>query len=370
LFCQRDLGAARPEWSYKAEAFVDLGPRFVYIVAMMYSLVRPLLFRLNPETAHHLTAVALGPASALGLTRLLTGVVPAAPRTVMGITFPNPVGLAAGMDKNGDLVDAYGGLGFGFIEVGTVTPRPQPGNPKPRLFRLPKAEAIINRMGFNNLGVDCLVANIRRRTYKGVVGVSIGKNADTPLEHAVDDYLVCLRKVYDHADFVAANVSSPNTKNLRSLQYGEELDRLLSALKSEQAALAAKSGRYVPLAMKIAPDLSNEEIEFIADALNRHAIDGVIATNTTLARAGVEGLRHGQETGGLSGAPLTQRSTEVIRSLRAALNKSIPIIGVGGILCGADARDKVEAGAALVQVYTGLIYRGPTLVAELVRALR
>lgn len=335
----------------------------------MYSLVRPILFQLNPETAHHLTALALGPASSLGLTRLLTGPVPSAPRVVMGLTFPNPVGLAAGMDKNGDLVDAYGGLGFGFIEVGTVTPRPQPGNPKPRLFRLPKAEAIINRMGFNNHGVDRLVANVSRRTYKGIVGISIGKNADTPLDHAVDDYLTCLRKVYGHADFVAANVSSPNTKNLRTLQYGEELDHLLSALKAEQKALAAESGKYVPLAMKIAPDLTDEEIEFIADALNRHAVDGVIATNTTLSRVGVEGLLHGAETGGLSGAPLTRRSTEVIRRLRGALNAAIPIIGVGGILCGADAREKIDAGAALVQVYTGLIYRGPRLVSELVRAL-
>ncbi|MBI5091523.1 MAG: quinone-dependent dihydroorotate dehydrogenase [Candidatus Hydrogenedentes bacterium] len=335
----------------------------------IYPIIRPILFQLDPETAHHLTAMALRPMSAMGITRLLTGPVPAAPRTVMGLTFPNPVGLAAGLDKNGDLVDAYGGLGFGFIEVGTVTPRPQPGNPKPRLFRLPKAEAIINRMGFNNHGVDVLVANIQRRTYKGILGVSIGKNADTPLENAVDDYLACLRKVYAHADFVAANVSSPNTKNLRTLQYGEELDHLLSALKSEQKNLAAQYGKYVPLVMKIAPDLSDDEIRFIAEALNRHEIDGVIATNTTLSRAGVEDLPHGGETGGLSGAPLTKRATEVIRAMRSALNGRIPIIGVGGIMSPQDARDKLDAGAALVQVYTGLIYRGPAFVAELVKSI-
>ena len=340
----------------------------MYIVDMMYSLVRPLLFQLNPELAHHLTAVALGPLSALGATRLLTGPIPSAPREVMGLRFPNPVGLAAGMDKNGDLVDAYGGLGFGFIEVGTVTPRAQPGNPRPRLFRLPRANAIINRMGFNNLGVDQLVTNIGRRTYKGILGISIGKNADTPLDRAVDDYLICLRKVYSHADFVAANVSSPNTKNLRTLQYGEELDHLLSSLKSEQKTLAAASGKYVPLVMKIAPDLTDEELAFIADALNRHAVDGVIATNTTLSRVGVEGLRHAEETGGLSGAPLRQRATEVIRRLRGALAPGIPIIGVGGISCAADAQEKIRAGASLVQVYTGLIYRGPRLMSELVRS--
>ncbi len=333
----------------------------------MYPLLRPLLFSLDPETAHHATLDALKTAHNLGL---LCAKHPAAnPRTVMGLTFPNPVGLAAGMDKNGTYINALAALGFGFIEVGTVTPRPQPGNPKPRLFRLPKAQAIINRMGFNNLGVDALVENVKRAKYRGILGINIGKNFDTPIEKAADDYLIGLRKVYTHASYVAINISSPNTKNLRQLQGGDELDALLEQLKAEQEHLAELHGKYVPLAVKIAPDLDKEQIQQIAALLIRHRIDSVIATNTTLSREGVENLPHGNKAGGLSGAPVREKSTAVIRELAAALNGTLPIIGVGGILSGADAVEKIQAGAALVQIYSGLIYRGPDLVGEVITAL-
>jgi dihydroorotate dehydrogenase len=334
---------------------------------VIYPLLRPLLFSLDPETAHHATLDALKTAHSLGL---LCAKHPAAnPCTVMGLTFPNPVGLAAGMDKNGTCIAALAALGFGFIEIGTVTPRPQPGNPKPRLFRLPKAQAIINRMGFNNLGVDALVENVKRAKYKGILGINIGKNFDTPIEKAADDYLICLRKVYIHASYVAINISSPNTKNLRQLQGGDELDALLEQLKAEQEHLAELHGKYVPLAVKIAPDLNQEQIQQIAALLIRHRIDGVIATNTTLSREGVENLPHGNEAGGLSGTPVREKSTAVIRELAAALNGTLPIIGVGGILSGADAVEKIQAGAALVQIYSGMIYRGPNLVGEAIKAL-
>lgn len=337
---------------------------------MLYSLIRPLLFQLDPETAHSVAAAWLNRIEKLGLARLLAGDVPVMPRSVMGLTFPNPLGLAAGMDKNGEHIDAFGALGFGHIEVGTVTPRPQRGNPRPRLFRIPQAEAIINRMGFNNDGVDRLVENIRRRRRQDVLGISIGKSADTPIEDAIGDYVYCMRKVYEHAGYIAANISSPNTKDLRALQHGSELDRLLAALKAEQRALANAQGRYVPLAAKLAPDLETEQIGIIADRLNQHEIDAVIATNTTVARDRVQGLPHAEETGGLSGAPLTRRATEVIRQLRATLKDSIPIIGVGGIMSARDAQEKLDAGAALVQIYTGLIYKGPGLVTEILRGLR
>jgi len=333
----------------------------------MYPLLRPLLFTLDPETAHHSTLDALKTAHSLGL--LCTKHPAANPRTVMGVTFPNPVGLAAGLDKNGDYIDALSALGFGFIEIGTVTPRPQPGNPKPRMFRLPEAQGIINRMGFNNLGVDALVENVKRAKYKGILGINIGKNFDTPIEKAASDYLIGLRKVYTHASYVAINISSPNTKNLRQLQGGGELDALLEQLKAEQENLAKLHGKYVPLAVKIAPDLDQEQIQQIAELLIRHRIDGVIATNTTLSREGVEGMTHGNEAGGLSGAPVREKSTAVIRELATALNGALPIIGVGGILSGADAVEKVQAGAALVQIYSGMIYRGPDLVGEAIKAL-
>jgi dihydroorotate dehydrogenase len=339
----------------------------------LYSLARPLLFSMDPEAAHHLTLPALKRAAALGLTKCLPQPKPD-PRTVMGLTFKNPVGLAAGLDKDGAYIDALNDLGFGSIEVGTVTPRAQPGNPKPRMFRLPEAHAIINRMGFNNGGVDAFVANVQAsRFYQdkaGVLGLNIGKNADTPIERAVDDYLLCLQKVYPYASYVTVNISSPNTKNLRQLQGGSELDGLLGQLKDAQSRLADQHKRYVPLALKIAPDMDGEQVKNIADALLRHKIDGVIATNTTLSRTAVQGMRHGEEAGGLSGAPVFELSTQVIRLLKAELGDALPIIGVGGIMQGADARAKFDAGARLVQLYSGLIYAGPALVRDCADALR
>jgi dihydroorotate dehydrogenase len=339
----------------------------------LYSLTRPLLFALDPETAHNLTLPALKRASALGLTRLVKKPAPD-PRTVMGITFPNPVGLAAGLDKDGAFIDALADLGFGSIEVGTVTPRPQAGNPKPRIFRLPQANAIINRMGFNNGGVDAFVANVRASKFyqdrEGVLGLNIGKNADTPIERAADDYLHCLRKVYPYASYVTVNISSPNTKNLRQLQGASELDALLSQLKGEQEKLAGQHQRYVPLVLKIAPDIDAEQIKNIADSLLRHKIDGVIATNTTLSRAAVAGMPHGEEAGGLSGAPVFELSNTVIRLLKAELGEAVPIIGVGGIMRGFDARAKIDAGASLVQLYSGLIYAGPSLIKACAASLR
>ena len=336
----------------------------------MYSLLRPALFRLAPETAHHLTLNGLNAAYSLGLSRLLAANIPGDPRTVMGLTFPNPVGLAAGLDKNGDCINGLAALGFGFIEIGTITPLPQPGNPRPRLFRLPEASAIINRMGFNNEGVDALLANVARANYQGILGINIGKNAATPIENAADDYLICLRKVYAHASYVTVNISSPNTKNLRQLQDETALNDLLAQLKAEQQKLADLHGKYVPVALKIAPDMEGEQITQIARLLMQHSIDGVIATNTTLSREGVENLPHGNETGGLSGAPVRDKSTAVIRQLAADLQGALPIIGVGGILNGTDAAEKITAGAALVQIYSGLIYRGPELVAECAAALK
>lgn len=335
----------------------------------MYGLLRPLLFRLDAERAHHLTLDALQVVQRLGLGALFPVPPACRARRVMGLEFPNPVGLAAGLDKNGAYIDALAALGFGFIEVGTVTPRPQPGNPQPRLFRIPEAQAIVNRFGFNNDGVDALVENVRRAKYRGILGINIGKNFDTPNERAVDDYLICLRKVYAHASYVTVNISSPNTKNLRQLQEKEALQALLAALKTEQATLADSHGRYVPVALKIAPDLMPEQVVEIADLLLQNRIDAVIATNTTLARDGVAGLQHADEAGGLSGAPVREKSTAVIRQLSLALGGEIPIIGVGGILQGSDAAEKIKAGAGLVQLYSGLIYRGPALVNEVCRAL-
>ncbi|WP_426190218.1 quinone-dependent dihydroorotate dehydrogenase [Massilia sp. DWR3-1-1] len=339
---------------------------------LLYALTRPLLFALDPETAHNLTLPALRRAAALGLTRALPK--PADDRrTVMGIDFPNPVGLAAGLDKDGAYIDGLAALGFGSIEIGTVTPRPQAGNPRPRMFRLPAAHAIINRMGFNNGGVDAFVANVQASKFyqnkEGVLGLNIGKNADTPIERAADDYLACLRKVYPYASYVTVNISSPNTKNLRQLQGASELDALLAQLKLAQSQLADQYKRYVPLTLKIAPDIDGEQVKEIAAALLRHRIDGVIATNTTLSRTAVDGMPHGQEAGGLSGAPVFELSNRVIRALRAELGDALPIIGVGGIMQGADARAKIDAGAALVQLYSGLIYAGPALVRDCAAAI-
>ena len=341
---------------------------------MLYDFARPFIFTLDPETAHHIAFSNLNRAHALGLTGLLRPRVADDPVEAIGLRFPNPVGLAAGLDKNAAHIDALADFGFGFIEVGTVTPRPQPGNPAPRLFRLPKAAALINRMGFNNDGLDCFVTNVAASRARHVVlGLNIGKNADTPIEHALDDYLIGLRRIYplllDRPGYVAVNISSPNTKNLRSLQGGAELAALLKGLRKARRQLADEHGKRVPLAVKIAPDLDDAELPRIADALVSHEVDAVIATNTTLARDGVAGLPHADETGGLSGAPLTARSTEVVRLLAKHLKEAMPVIGVGGIMCGVDAVDKIAAGATLVQLYTGIVYRGPTLVGECRRAI-
>ncbi len=327
---------------------------------MRYTLLRPLLFKLSPETAHRVTFSLLENARKLRLLPDHPIICP--PRKVMNLDFPNPIGLAAGLDKNGEYLDVLAALGFGFIEIGTVTPRPQPGNPKPRIFRLPQAQAVINRMGFNNQGVDAMIENIRRSDYQGILGINIGKNFDTPIENAAADYLICLRKVYSLASYITVNISSPNTQNLRQLQNTAELDHLLHALKSEQTRLADKHGYYTPLAVKIAPDLESSQIESIARLLMKHRIDSIIATNTTLSRTGVMQFPSSRETGGLSGAPLTQRATAVIHQLQLILQGAVPIIGVGGILSANDAEEKMKAGASLVQIYTGLIYHGPDLI--------
>ncbi|MGL6072004.1 quinone-dependent dihydroorotate dehydrogenase [Craterilacuibacter sp.] len=336
---------------------------------MLYPLLRPLLFRLDPEAAHQLTLKLLDKAYQLQLGTLMGKSIPRNPVKVMGLTFPNPVGLGAGLDKDGEHIDALAELGFGFIEIGTVTPRAQAGNPKPRLFRLPEHQAIINRMGFNNLGVDNLVRNVQQSRFKGVLGINIGKNASTPIERATDDYIECLDKVYPCASYVTVNISSPNTKNLRQLQQGSELAELIAALKTRQAMLADKHGRYVPFAVKIAPDLDQAAVRDIARLLLAHKVDAVIATNTTLSREAVAGHTHAAEAGGLSGAPVTALATGVIQTLAQELDGALPIIGVGGILSGDDAADKIRAGASLVQLYSGLIYRGPQLIAECAQAI-
>ena len=327
-----------------------------------------MLFR-SPEAIHEMTIKGFKATGATPLNLLYKQSVPNKPVEVMGITFPNPVGLAAGLDKNGEGIKAFEAMGFGFVEIGTVTPRPQPGNDKPRIFRLPEANAIINRMGFNNKGVDYLVDQVIKAKFSGVLGINIGKNKDTPDENAKDDYIHCMRKVYDYATYITVNISSPNTPGLRSLQYGEALNELLSALKAEQQSLVEQYGKYVPVAVKIAPDLTEEEVESIAECLIANNIDGVIATNTTLARDKVSHLQHGNEQGGLSGAPVKEQSTKVIQLLAKALDNKLPIIGVGGIASGADAKEKIAAGAKLVQVYTGFIYQGPELVKDIVKSL-
>lgn len=334
-----------------------------------YSFIKPLIFQFDAETAHDLTLKSLKYAEKTGVLRLYPAAPVCQPRQVMGITFPNAVGLAAGLDKNGAVIDGMAVLGFGFIEIGTITPRPQPGNPKPRLFRVKEAQGIVNRFGFNNLGVDNLIENVKAANYKGVLGINIGKNFDTPNERAVDDYLICMRKVYAYASYITVNISSPNTKNLRALQEKEALSDLLSTLKQEQLKLAQTHGRYVPVALKIAPDLELEQVNEIADLLMAHSIDGVIATNTTLARDMVQGMQNANEAGGLSGAPVREKSTLVIQQLSQRLQGALPIIGVGGILSGADAVEKIAAGASLVQVYSGLIYKGPKLIHDICKSL-
>lgn len=333
---------------------------------MLYSLARPLLFTLAPERAHELTLSMLDKAHKFGLMHQK---VAHKPVTCMGIEFPNPVGLAAGLDKNGAHIDALAALGFGFIEIGTITPRPQAGNPLPRLFRIPEAKAIINRMGFNNDGVDKLIENVKASKFRGILGINIGKNADTPVEDAVSDYLICLEKVYNYASYITVNISSPNTKNLRSLQSGDALTELLQTLKDRQLELAEQYNHYVPLALKVAPDLEPEDIRFISMQLIKFKIDGLIVTNTTLGREGVENLANGNEAGGLSGAPVFEKSTKCLSQFAEILAGKIPLIGVGGIVSGEQAVAKQQAGASLVQVYSGLIYTGPTLVKDCIDAM-
>lgn len=333
---------------------------------MLYSLARPLLFSLAPERAHEVSLSLLNKAHKLGISQQK---ITAKPVTCMGIEFPNPVGLAAGLDKNGAYIDALAGLGFGFVEIGTITPRPQAGNPKPRIFRLPEAKAIINRMGFNNDGVDQLIENVKAAKFKGILGINIGKNADTPVEDATSDYLICLEKVYNYASYVTVNISSPNTKNLRSLQSGHALTELLETLKKRQLELAEQHQHYVPLVLKVAPDLTQLDIKFIASQLLQFKIDGLIVTNTTLSRDGVENLAHADEAGGLSGAPVFEKSTACLSAFAKYLNKKVALIGVGGILAGEQAVAKQQAGADLVQIYTGFIYSGPDLIKDCVKAM-
>jgi len=341
-----------------------------------YALSRAVLFRLDPETAHDLTIAMLARTQNTPLACSYSSARVEDPVTLAGLKFPNRVGMAAGLDKNARCIDGLGAMGFGFVEVGTVTPLAQPGNPRPRMFRLPQAHALINRMGFNNEGLDAFIANVQRATFRRksgtpmLLGLNIGKNAATPIEHATDDYLIGLAGVYPHADYVTINISSPNTKNLRALQSDEALDALLGAIAARREQLAQQHGKRVPIFVKIAPDLDEEQVQVIAATLLRHRMDGVIATNTTLSRDAVQGLPHAEETGGLSGAPVLEMSNRVIRQLRAALGKDYPIIGVGGILSAQDALSKIEAGADLVQIYTGLIYKGPELVKDVALALR
>jgi len=334
----------------------------------MYSLVRRALFIADPETAHGLALEGLRLGHGVGATSLLCKTI-SQPVTVMGLEFPNPVGMAAGMDKNGDYIDALGSVGFGFVEIGTVTPRPQPGNPKPRIFRIEKANAMINRLGFNNKGVDYLVRQVQKRKFSGILGINIGKNFDTPNEKAVDDYLIGLEKVYPHADYITINISSPNTKNLRDLQDAEQLDALLAALNNRRIELTDEVDKRVPLVVKVAPDLEDQQIQEIADVVVRSQFDGLIATNTTISREEVKGLPHANEQGGLSGAPVKDKANHVLAAFRAALPAEIALIGTGGITSGEDAAEKMKLGADLVQFYTGFVYKGPDLVTDCLKAI-
>lgn len=339
----------------------------------MYSLIRKAIFSLDAENAHDLTIKLLkltGNSPLNPIIKSLLACPQGEEKTVMGIKFKNPIGLAAGADKNGDAIDGFGAMGFGFIEVGTVTPLAQEGNPKPRQFRLPEVEGIINRNGFNNKGIDYLIENVKRSHYKGIIGINIGKNKITPIEKGKDDYIYCLNKAYNYADYITINISSPNTPELRQLQYGDALEDLLSAVKNRQKILRDLHNKYVPIAVKIAPDLTEEELVQIADTLQRHKIDGVIATNTTISRENLPQLKYSQEIGGLSGKPLQQRSTEIIARLSKELKGNIPIIGCGGVDSLESAQAKINAGADLIQVYSGLIYHGPRLIRELVTHIK
>ena len=338
-----------------------------------YALSKSVLFKMDPEDAHELIMNSLAAFQNTPLACLWGNTRVDDPVELAGLRFPNRIGMAAGLDKNGRVIDGLGAMGFGFVEVGTVTPKGQPGNPRPRIFRLPEAQALINRLGFNNEGLDAFVANVKKARFRqsgGLLGLNIGKNAATPIENAVDDYILCLDGVYPHADYVVVNISSPNTKNLRSLQSDEALDALLGRLQEHRQTLIQRHGRTVPMFVKIAPDLDETQVGVIAATLQKNGLDGVIATNTTLSRDAVKGMQHGEETGGLSGRPVFEASNQVIRQLRAALGPRFPIIGVGGVFSGADARAKREAGADLVQIYSGLIYEGPGLVNDCARALK
>lgn len=341
---------------------------FIILRLFMYSLLRSALFLLPAETSHYVALDSLALLVKLGVNPFADR-PSAQPTQLMGLDLPNPVGIAAGLDKNGDYIDALAALGFGFIEIGTVTPKAQPGNPKPRMFRLPTKQALINRMGFNNHGIDYLLAKVDKAKFDGILGINIGKNRDTSADHAVNDYLICLRKSYSRASYIAVNLSSPNTPGLRDLQFGEPLKNLLSTLKTEQIKLASEHNKYVPLAIKIAPDMAIEDVENVAQCLLDTGMDGVIATNTTIDKSSVAGLANGQEAGGLSGAPVFESSNKVIAALAQYLAGRIPIIGVGGIMSGEDALAKKQAGATAVQVYTGFIYHGPKLIGNVGRAL-
>jgi dihydroorotate dehydrogenase len=336
----------------------------------MYSLFRSILFKMQPETSHNVSMKLMTLANKVGALRLVAAPIKPQPLTVMGVEFPNPVGLAAGLDKNGDYIEAMAALGFGFVELGTVTPLAQAGNPQPRLFRLPEHQAIINRMGFNNKGVDHLVEQVKNTNFNGVIGINIGKNKNTPNENALDDYLICMRKVYQHADYIVVNLSSPNTPGLRDLQFGAPLEQLLAGLKAEQLLLAEQHGKYIPVAVKIAPDMSDDDIVQVAQAIKASGIDGIVATNTTIDKSTVASSPLHTEAGGLSGAPVTDKSTAVIAKVREVVGEDMPIIGVGGILNSQHAVDKIHAGANLVQVYSGFIYRGPDLIRDSVAAIR
>jgi len=335
----------------------------------VYPCIRRWLFNRDPEWSHEFTLRHLSWLGRKPFQGLIRQQIVEKPVDCMGIRFPNPVGLAAGLDKNGACIDAFGAMGFGFIEVGTVTPEAQPGNPRPRMFRLPEHHAIINRMGFNNEGIDAFLNNVRKRSYKGVLGLNIGKNKSTPEEHAIDDYLYCLERVYPFADYVTVNISSPNTPGLRAFQHGSQFSDLLSALKKRQSELSSQFSRYVPIVIKIAPDMDKGQVQEIARLLLEHNIDGVIATNTTIDRESVAGHKHAEEAGGLSGLPVRQLSTQVISWLHEILGDRIPIIGVGGIDSAESAKEKLNAGAKLVQIYTGFIYQGPQLIKEIVNDL-
>lgn len=339
-------------------------------MSFIYPLIRRFFFSLDAEKAHMLGLKAIKLVNSAKLSRLVFGQPVSAPKTVMGLTFPNSVGLAAGLDKNGDYIDGLSAVGFGFIEIGTITPRPQPGNPQPRLFRIPKAQAIVNRMGFNNKGVEYLIEQVKKAQADTIIGINIGKNFDTPVESAADDYKICLQRVYTLADYITINISSPNTPGLRSLQFGDELRHLLDVLKTEQDVLCESTKKYVPLAVKIAPDMDDSDIKVIAELLLEKNIDAVIATNTTISRSAVEGLDNAEEQGGLSGAPVFQQSTHVVRILAEHLKGKIPIIAAGGIFSAQDAKDKISAGAELVQIYTGFIYQGHQLIKECAQALK